>query len=103
MQRLTSQFGAVSFGVRAAACTAIGDCLSVIMPEEKEALKADLIRIKKGICTTTSTKGWRMKPFNTLPDLLPAYGNRTRGELPPITSSSDERSTTHLFVERDVN
>lgn len=56
MQRLTSQFGAVSFGVRAAACTAIGDCLSVIMPEEKEALKADLIRIKKGICTTSSTQ-----------------------------------------------
>ena len=56
MQRLTSQLEAVSFGVRAAACTAIGDCLSVIMPEEKEALKADLIRIKKGICTTSSTQ-----------------------------------------------
>ena len=56
MQRVTSQFQAVSHAVRADACTAIGDCLSMVPPSEKEALKADLIRTGNGIRETSSAQ-----------------------------------------------
>ena len=49
-------------------------------------------------------------PKPSTPVRLPAYEQpnlvtqtEVCAELPPVTSSSDERSTTHLYVERDVN